>query len=776
MAYFADVDVTHPHFHAIESLHEQDVIEGYQKDDFFFYSPLKPVLRAEAMKVLLLSSNIEIQEELPQMFDDVSLDVWFAPYVNTAAKQGIVKGFSDGDFHPAAHVSRAEFLKMLILTFDVPVREEQEGEEWYTRFFEAAREWNLIDSNQIQPQKSVTRGELAESIYRTQKVHAGGFQKKYIFSGAGQASYYNEGFAGNNTASGEIYDPTDLTAAHRTLPFGTYLKVFHGDKFVIVRINDRGPYHSKRILDLSQRAFEMLAPSSRGVIDIDFEIVSGPTQTKPAVPEYIRPEFSAEVKNAPVPSVVSRELNTDRDLSSEKTIPVFDETIVHLSEDFFPHALLRRTIPQKIVEGTVFLFSGRAKQSGHNRAKVFLQELSSEGPIGDQVHFEGPISGKNFSFPIRFLNTGKYYMGLVFDDEKRSRVAEIEVVELPRKRHFSFSDETLSSDLDIRILPENSEIYLQWESDEERVSKILFSQSQKSKTLFVEDGLDSLMLPYDFFDAFSPDQKIRIELFQALSQNGTLDQQISNWISVVSHEYQLKESFPDGETEAVSVFDFPRFLREIKSIVLEGRLEEEIQLAEHAFLTLPNGFVREIPIQMQGGYDFRFRIQPEAYGRHILEIINDQGEILFNRAMYIFPHYVLPIIPESSVDLSSESVSGVRHWTNVFRSEHGIPPLAADVGLNAFAQRYAEQMADENFISHTSPTGLTFEQRVKQADLQGDFGENLSYASDLHLALAGLKNSGSHRKSMLQRKWTKVGIGIAQNEKGEYYVVQIFEK
>ena len=72
----------------------------------------------------------------------------------------------------------------------------------------------------------------------------------------GEASYYGPGFDGKKTASGEIFDQDDMTCAHKSLPFGTKLKVVRKDngKSVVVRVNDRGPYVDGRILDLSMAA------------------------------------------------------------------------------------------------------------------------------------------------------------------------------------------------------------------------------------------------------------------------------------------------------------------------------------------------------------------------------------------------------------------------------------------------------------------------------------------------------------------------------------------
>jgi rare lipoprotein A len=89
------------------------------------------------------------------------------------------------------------------------------------------------------------------------------------------ASYYHDKFNGRKTASGEVFDNSKLTAAHRTLPFGTEIRVtnLNNGKEVIVTINDRGPFHSSRALDMSRAAFDEIGNTDRGTIPVEFEIV-----------------------------------------------------------------------------------------------------------------------------------------------------------------------------------------------------------------------------------------------------------------------------------------------------------------------------------------------------------------------------------------------------------------------------------------------------------------------------------------------------------------------
>jgi len=89
----------------------------------------------------------------------------------------------------------------------------------------------------------------------------------------GQASYYGARHNGNKTASGERFDQNALTAAHRSLPFGSRVQVtnLRNDKRVVVRINDRGPYAKKRIIDLSQKAAQQLDMLRDGVVPVRVE-------------------------------------------------------------------------------------------------------------------------------------------------------------------------------------------------------------------------------------------------------------------------------------------------------------------------------------------------------------------------------------------------------------------------------------------------------------------------------------------------------------------------
>ena len=108
----------------------------------------------------------------------------------------------------------------------------------------------------------------------TLRAEPGGVQQGY-------ASYYSDRLAGHATANGEDYDPAQLTAAHRTLPFGTRVEVQRVDTGarVEVRINDRGPFAgTQRIIDLSRSAAEAIAMIRAGVVAVTVRVLSIPSR------------------------------------------------------------------------------------------------------------------------------------------------------------------------------------------------------------------------------------------------------------------------------------------------------------------------------------------------------------------------------------------------------------------------------------------------------------------------------------------------------------------
>jgi rare lipoprotein A len=129
----------------------------------------------------------------------------------------------------------------------------------------------------IEPGQPVPKGG---GVYRVGKPYMVGGQtytpeENRRYRGEGLASWYGDDFHGRLTANGEVFDMASLTAAHPTLPMPCYARVTNlsNGKSLVVRVNDRGPYHGNRLIDVSNKAAELLEFKGNGIARVRVEYV-----------------------------------------------------------------------------------------------------------------------------------------------------------------------------------------------------------------------------------------------------------------------------------------------------------------------------------------------------------------------------------------------------------------------------------------------------------------------------------------------------------------------
>lgn len=289
-AVFTDVDLGHDEYVALKYLKENEIIKGYADGSF---KPGNLISRIEALKIILEANNLIAEDYINKnviggedyknnielvAFSDIFKSQWYFPYLKKGAEIGVVGGYPDGTFRPTNVVNRAESFKMVMESDGVEFSEVLEPPfndvgvgDWFAKYFDEAKKRSIAyftQSNNVNPGRELTRSRFAELVYRYLKSKEG-----FMF---GEGSYYADMFVGRGTANGEIYVHDKLTAASRTLPFDTIVRVTNLDngKSVDVRINDRGPYITGRVIDLSRSAFETIAYTGQGVIYVQYEIIN----------------------------------------------------------------------------------------------------------------------------------------------------------------------------------------------------------------------------------------------------------------------------------------------------------------------------------------------------------------------------------------------------------------------------------------------------------------------------------------------------------------------
>jgi hypothetical protein len=160
---FPDVYESHPNFDAINFVEAEGIVEGYPDGD---YKPNNTINRAEFTKILIEATydDYDIENcEWSEQFPDVPLSEWFANYICIARNDGIIEGYPDGNFQPGSEIKFTEAAKILVNTFGYEVGS---SDIWYQPFIEVLEEKNASPSSITSVAKDITRGEMAEMIYR----------------------------------------------------------------------------------------------------------------------------------------------------------------------------------------------------------------------------------------------------------------------------------------------------------------------------------------------------------------------------------------------------------------------------------------------------------------------------------------------------------------------------------------------------------------------------------------------------------------------------------
>ncbi len=295
---FPDLKIGSEYYLGVKYLKDLGLIQGYPDGTF---KPKQLVNRAEAMKILTgaieyhsmrsvetpiasLSASGDATAQLDQSkcpLPDLDPQAWYFPYVCQAYRNGVISGYPDGTFRPAQTINKVEALKMDLLQAGVSLQtdftdnfDDISPEDWFWDYARIANEKSIIVEDRkgnLNPAETLNRGDFSMLVYRTIKAINN-------HSEFGRASYYGGRFNGSGTASGESFNINMPTAAHKTLPFNTIVRITNltNGKSVDVRINDRGPYVNGTIVDLSTTAFAEISSLSTGIFQSELEILDQP--------------------------------------------------------------------------------------------------------------------------------------------------------------------------------------------------------------------------------------------------------------------------------------------------------------------------------------------------------------------------------------------------------------------------------------------------------------------------------------------------------------------
>jgi rare lipoprotein A len=194
----------------------------------------------------------------------------------------------------------------------------------------------------------------------------------------GKASYYADKFEGQPTASGEKYKHNKLTAAHKTLPFGTKVRVTNlsNNTTVEVTINDRGPYVEDRVIDLSKSAAEKLGFITQGLAEVKLEVID-PGDGKTSDPVRVIGNVSVDEKE-----FYNFEISRTKPAGFGVQVGTYQELVnlMRLTDNLKKSYQKKVTVQVKIVNGIKYYSLILGQFQNREKAEAFREELRKKFP------------------------------------------------------------------------------------------------------------------------------------------------------------------------------------------------------------------------------------------------------------------------------------------------------------------------------------------------------------------------------------------------------------
>jgi hypothetical protein len=258
-------------------------------------SAAEPISRRDGFLMLWSAISRPAEPWKKDAFDDVPSGAPGYAEITFARGRGLLDGTFDGnDFRPDAALTGRDAYLWLVRTRNADLPENLTPESLT----------GTLKRYGLEPDGAELAGDVsADQLLEAMRTFDANLASTVVMS-----SNYGEEFQGDHTAFGEIFDWHLLTAAHRTLPYNTLVRVTNTETGMstIVRINDRGPYVDGRGLDLSVAAFQAIAPGDSGVIPVTIERLGDASLVGPCTKEqrYARRVAPGTVITPGIPNVL----------------------------------------------------------------------------------------------------------------------------------------------------------------------------------------------------------------------------------------------------------------------------------------------------------------------------------------------------------------------------------------------------------------------------------------------------------------------------------------
>ncbi|MFH1375529.1 MAG: S-layer homology domain-containing protein [Patescibacteria group bacterium] len=460
---------------------------------------------------------------------------------------------------------------------------------------------------------------------------------------------------------------------------------------------------------------------------------------------------------------------------TEEACPRLLENVKTVPANYFTGITLMFELPNVFYEGETFLLRGSVTGSATHATVFFSNET------GKQTAFAGEVEAGAFVIPMEFNTPGFYNFSVLPGLSGSGHVTSIEI--LPRECVPATVAVGGSPPVNLLLSLTDNNPTVSWNRGENNLIRIVLRQREHRLEKLLSAGQDFFVFaPADFVNW--QEGSATIQVFGARSERGWSFEPRTPWVGSQILTLDLTQHhFSNWREDDLTLLTLPT----IREPFLNISGTAKIDLETTAYLINPDGSVTEIMIidsseTIPAGTPFALNLQLPEIDTYIVEINDSGGLPVLNHPLYVGGKF--PLLPDFAdlreapdekrkISVNRERAIWLR-LVNEFRAKHHLSAVRLDAELSNFAQDYAEKMQQEDFFGHTDPHGQGPDARRRAAGLLLPVGENLARDTETEYAHAGLLRSAAHRSNILSPQWTRVGLGVAENDKGSLFFVQEF--
>ncbi|MFA6305182.1 MAG: S-layer homology domain-containing protein [Candidatus Gracilibacteria bacterium] len=675
-------------------------------------------------KLLIIAialSNFLLPQSVFASFPDVQSSHKNYTAIIYLQENGIIKGYSDNTFKPDNLVNRVEFLKIMIegsgIITDISTKtpfSDINDQAWYAPYVRKA-----YDSGWIQG--------YADNTFKPSQT----ITKAEALKILGKAQ---------NWQIPETVTTAPFLDSKLTDWFTPYVEFAK----------------EKELLEETGRLFFPNEEMSRAKISetVYRSIIEGLS----ILPETTKNPASETVETQPEANPISPvpETQTNETAQEQAEIP----------SNFYTNISLDSSIPNTFYQNELYIIKGTVTSGSYKEATVAINKTT----------FTESLSNKRFEIPVIFRNTGNFSLGILPGTSGNTKIQTISVLPtLPSSTNKDIPPLKLTPE----IIFSNGKTSVNFQNISSTIKKLTLSQGTKSISYITRQNENEISIFYEDFQNFSESsisyslESAKISSSSPLIISSEFSKSNTETFIPTLHEF----SFIDENATASP----PEKMASPSQISFTVTTSTEIDL--EGYVTKPDGFVEEINLSKNNN-TYAYSYTPKSSGTYIVEVNNSEGIAVVNHPVYIGNE--IPILPNFFDTNKREYFTGTVQLDslrnemldkiNKARRDHGLNEISMSDELNTLAQLHSDDMAKNNYFSHTDLSGNLPEDRRKTLGISTPVAENLAKDVSVNFAHEGLMRSGSHRENILEGEWTHVGIGIAktQNDGGYLLVTQEF--